>query len=306
MVYISFGNQILRQNGALAVPDVKFENATDPFFVDLELPLGDKNYYTLVIYDNDAPYPNNNYLSPYVHLFAYNILDGDVYNADLVLSYEPPNPPRDSPIHKYHVEVYRQKGKIGYPKLNLTRHNFPLKNMLNLATRTDRLTFTVGDPPTVPSFGNGSPIVIPSVPSFGNSSSIRIPSVPSFGNSSPIRIPSVPVVSTMNPVTTLESDIVPTGRGQHDFFISDSNLDETQKKFCSCIIKVEAKGGVRSPYAICAHSVGTTTRDCSKNYNFRRMPDYLIQAYASLHHIDLPEPYNRQQALGLIHNKFKK
>lgn len=278
MVYVAFGNQILRQNGSLGAPDVKINDSQEPFFVDLELPLGDQNYYTLAIYDNDVN------MAPYVHLFAYNILGGDLMSANFIFRYEPPNPPKDSPIHTYHVEVYRQLGKVEYPQLNLTRHNFPLKKMLNLATKVDKMAFTVGDPPIL------SRIQIPTIDVPVYTTSPTSPRV-----SSGIQIPTI--------IGSQITSIVPTGRGQHNFFVPESNLSEQQKKFCSCILKVGARGTARNKYAVCDHSVGTTTRDCSANYNFLVMPDDLIQEFASAHNIDLPIPYNRQQAINIIYSK---
>jgi hypothetical protein len=56
-------------------------------------------------------------------------------------------------------------------------------------------------------------------------------------------------------------------------FKKDSNLSDHERKYCSCIVKVGSKGGAKNKYAICAHSTGTTSRNCFENYDLNRMPD---------------------------------
>ena len=59
-----------------------------------------------------------------------------------------------------------------------------------------------------------------------------------------------------------------------------------QKAFCRCIDEVAAKGSAVNPYAVCAHSTGTSYRLCSENYdNAEAMSDEEIIGYAKLHKI---------------------
>jgi len=44
-------------------------------------------------------------------------------------------------------------------------------------------------------------------------------------------------------------------------------LDENEKKYSSCILKVGSRGGVYNKYAVC------TSRRCSENYDLNRMPE---------------------------------
>lgn len=62
-----------------------------------------------MIIDNDAPYPPPlDKYSPFLHLLIVNI-PGDNYPAGYVeMPYLAPNPPLDSPAHRYQVLVFRQ------------------------------------------------------------------------------------------------------------------------------------------------------------------------------------------------------
>src|SRR5436190_15029263 len=272
MVYLYFGNKLVSKQPS-GLQDIKPHEAQEPFQIDLEIPDNDTALYTLIIVDNDAPYPNAASLSPYVHLFEYNIQGGDVNTGEYLFEYEAPNPPKDSPPHTYHVAVLKQPGHVEYHSENFPRENFPLELMTSLDQLVDELKFTVGDPPVGPM----------------TTVALQNPMI------SKLPTPSVQIPT---------SQIAPSGRGQHDFFKKDTNLSEEQKKYCSCILKVTDKGGARIPYAVCAKTVGTTTRDCSVNYDFERMPDHLLRAQLKLHKMEIPSPWNRQQALQVLHGKW--
>lgn len=85
-----------------------------------------------------------------------------------------------------------------------------------------------------------------------------------------------------------------------DLLLQDRALSEDEQKYCSCLLKVESKGSARNPYAVCAKAVGTTSRDCSKHYNYEAMPDDLLRAYMNKEKLNIPKPWNRQQALDGI------
>lgn len=108
---------------------------------------------------------------------------------------------------------------------------------------------------------------------------------------------------------------------KYDFFKEDSDLTEQQKKYCSCVLDVAGKqtpeclhqrawrkvvAGEKCymPWAVCAKSVGTTSRKCAANFNFFNMTDDQLKAYANLNRIDIPRPYNRNSMLENI-NHYK-
>jgi hypothetical protein len=83
-------------------------------------------------------------------------------------------------------------------------------------------------------------------------------------------------------------------------FVPGNPLTERQQKYCSCRLKVLAKGNTTNPNAVCAKSTGTTYRDCWAWYAWERLPDDEIAAYAKTHNIQVPNPYNREQMLQTI------
>lgn len=69
--------------------------------------------YTLVIYDINAPTPNNSYNSPFLHYLVVNI-PGTWNGGDALTSYMAPEPPEGSPPHEYVIDIYYQPTSIGY------------------------------------------------------------------------------------------------------------------------------------------------------------------------------------------------
>lgn len=328
MVYVVFGDQVLRSSNGLILPDIKEQDAKNKFEIDLEIPLGDPRYYTVVIHDLTFPY---------VHMLAYNVQQNNLLNSDYLFEYEPPNPPLNSSPHIYSVEVYRQPYKIARINNVYQRMGYPVDKSVQGFPLVDAMAFTVGDviSPIVndseinlaSSMGLSVPspqqgIQIPRISRVDSTSmvpspqqSIQIPDISRVSPQQGIQMPKIsPVLSSPSVSSGIQIPVIPSSpiitqpqrflkRGQHDFFIENTNLTDLQQKFCSCILKVEARGTARNSYAVCAHSVGTTTRECTANYDFDKMPDYLIQSYASLHKKELPEPYNRQQAISFLKNK---
>lgn len=70
-------------------------------------------FYTCIIVDPDAPYPNypiNRYV---LHFMVIN-------TKEIIFSFRPPNPPYDSTYHRYFVLVFRHRKKINKPNLART------------------------------------------------------------------------------------------------------------------------------------------------------------------------------------------
>ena len=78
-----------------------------------------------------------------------------------------------------------------------------------------------------------------------------------------------------------------------------SGQSEQKQKFCDCVVKVAAKQpescnsekawfqtreGEKcyNPYAVCAKTTGTTSKQCSVNYSFAQMNDSQLRGYLSL------------------------
>ena len=70
----------------------------------------------------------------------------------------------------------------------------------------------------------------------------------------------------------------------HDRYFSASGFDvsedaERKKAFCRCALHLMSKG-VKKPYGICAKSTGTSTGGKPCNYDFQRIPETEVRAYA--------------------------
>lgn len=98
------------------------------------------------------------------------------------------------------------------------------------------------------------------------------------------------------------------------FFKEDTTLSETEQKYCRCIPKVAAKqdpeclghgapqgGGCYNPYAVCKHSTGQKANvSCGAHYDYNKMPDKYLIAYARMKSLTIPEPYDRAQVVQEI------
>ncbi len=107
---------------------------------DFEVDNAGENLYTLLIYDQDAPYPDDPYNSPFIHYLAINM----PRRKNIVMSWFLPQPPRDSPEHRYVAQLYHQERIL--PKFYLmTRTKFPLDDFIqqHQLSFVDEMTFRV-------------------------------------------------------------------------------------------------------------------------------------------------------------------
>lgn len=101
-IQVAFGQTILANKAQISAAQAKQ-------VFDIRWPNDPNQLYTLAIIDNDAPYPPPlDQYSPFLHLLIVNI-PGDNYPQGYVeMPYLAPNPPLDSPAHRYRVLVYLQ------------------------------------------------------------------------------------------------------------------------------------------------------------------------------------------------------
>jgi hypothetical protein len=106
--------------------------------------------------------------------------------------------------------------------------------------------------------------------------------------------------------------IIPTKKSY--FIQGKKGLSDKEKSFCRCVIHVEAeqpdkclknpqlrgKKGCYNEYAVCAKSVGTSSRQCSNYYNFDKLPDNELRAYALERKVTVSEPFNREETIAAI------
>ncbi|GFY56434.1 phosphatidylethanolamine-binding protein 1 [Trichonephila inaurata madagascariensis] len=70
--------------------------------------LKDEKLHTLIMFDPDAPSPENPYLASYRHWVLEDIPGNEFYQGYTVSSYEGPNPPTHSDAHRYIFLVFEQ------------------------------------------------------------------------------------------------------------------------------------------------------------------------------------------------------
>ncbi len=189
--------------------------------------------------------------------------------------------------------------------------------------------------PTAPPISPVTPLISPTVPLISPISSRVTPTVPLVTPTVPLVTPTVPLISPISsrvtptvplvtPTAPLISPTAPAvlpivSPGRAAMFIPNTTLTERQQAYCSCVLKVAAKqpGGCNmekawfekrngetcyNPYAVCAASVKTSTKECGDNYNYENLSDDHLIAFANLHQIREPAPYNRQAMLQKIYD----
>jgi phosphatidylethanolamine-binding protein (PEBP) family uncharacterized protein len=239
-------------------------------------------YNTLIIYDISAPHQNHPIHSPFVHFLEINIPNADLANGNVLSQYTPPNPPPNSGIHTYVLDLYQQNQPIQMGALQ-QRENFPLAGFIQQANLQliDRFRFNV---PAAQNQFDGY-----AMPQTQNLTDAQ--------------------QNLPQNLSLLGQEYIPSGPWVNP------DLPENIQKYCRCVAEVAAREpdectreeryyqrvqGRRcaNPYAVCHSTIpGVGNPDCTHNYIFENMPDNILRGYLSEHKIPLPEPFNRQQAL---------
>ena len=228
----------------------------------------DFNLKTIIMYDTDAPYPPpRNTSSPMVHILAVNLRD---VIEQTPISYLPPNPPVDSPPHTYMVELYRQTGPLSLEPL-LDRSNFDVDKFAALhgLTLLARTSFQVGARTLLHSHDE-----IPFKPTSTLTESQK----------AHCRC-RLEVGAKQPPACNLDKAY--SASAAHSGSSIPRLPDQREGKTCY------------NPYAVCSRA-GTRVRSCTEDYDFANMDDKYLIAYATLHGVRPPEPYNRAEMLKLI------
>ena len=227
-------------------------------------------FHTLIMYDLDAPYPESPSNSPFVHLLKINVPGTDASGGTTVFPYLPPSPPSNSNFHRYRIDLYSQTRQISVPSYN-NRANFPLDTLVSQ---------------------NGLKILA--------SETI--------------------IVDPSQNIFYIERPRIKKSLTPHIYVKAGSTLTEKEQSYCSCVAQVATKqpGACNlekawfeerddqvcyNPFAVCAKSVGTTTRACLSNYDYDVMDDDMITSVAYLHNITVATPYNRQTIITRLQSK---
>ena len=78
---------------------------------------------TLLIVDPDAHYPSN----PTEKYMLHNMV---INNDEIIWKYKSPNPPMDSPPHRYMILLYKQSNQIKLDKPIAQRNKFNLESFV--------------------------------------------------------------------------------------------------------------------------------------------------------------------------------
>ncbi|KAJ3657109.1 hypothetical protein Zmor_016137 [Zophobas morio] len=73
-----------------------------------------EKYYTLVMFDPDAPSRENNTFADVKHWLVGNIQGGDLSTGDVIAEYFGSGPPKGTGLHRYIFVVYQQKDKLTF------------------------------------------------------------------------------------------------------------------------------------------------------------------------------------------------
>jgi hypothetical protein len=242
-----------------------------------------------MIYDNDVPYPSNNYNSPFIHLLIINTTGKN--DGEMIVPYVTPNPPKDSPAHKYILRIYLQSGLINNNIIINQHENFPLEAFImnNNLKLIGELSFYT---------------------SYNQQLNHNINHDPTNGR----------YHENLLPIHD------PRSERHHGHLLPNNNLNEKEESYCSCIIDVAAKNNDEcnqskewkttingkkcySPYAVCASRIHTSSKKCGDNYNFNNFNFNELKAYANLNGLYVPsnatEESIRKQIIDYKTNKYK-
>ena len=81
------------------------------------------NLLTIIIVDPDAHYPDN----PTEKYMLHNLV---INNDEIIWKYKSPNPPLDSPPHRYMILLYKQLNPIKLDNMITQRNKFDLKTFV--------------------------------------------------------------------------------------------------------------------------------------------------------------------------------
>lgn len=89
----------------------------------IRFPKQEGMYYTILMYDPDAPAGN------WAHMLKMNVSSGDEH-GDVLMSYIGPSPPAGSKTHRYITSVYRQHGYVDSLPTYGTRAKFDVDRLV--------------------------------------------------------------------------------------------------------------------------------------------------------------------------------
>jgi phosphatidylethanolamine-binding protein (PEBP) family uncharacterized protein len=227
-------------------------------------------YYTVVMYDLDAPYPGRPNKSPFLHYLVVNVQDNSINSGQTLAKYISPYPPTDSPPHRYVVEVYVQQNLKTDVTLPSSRDNFDVRKYANeygdeiISSQqfkvshilpTVRASLLVSQqyvPTPVPQTFVPTPVPQTYVPTPVPQRYIPTPvpkSVPPYTQTFvPPSVPQQYIPTNINRIKYVPFE-VPTNNptnthsnsNKPEYFKDETDLGEHQQKYCRCVLHAAAK-----------------------------------------------------------------
>ena len=313
---VKFGSIRVRPNEVLSL---------DAARGDLVITWPQEGTYTLLVYDLDVPAR-----SPYIHFWESNIPGNDLEHGDVRIPYTPPAPPEGA--HTYLIDLYRQTRMLPKRGIDLAatpRENFPLEAVVRNhgLEIVERVLFRVTTGPQTRSRTAALAIPTLTVPALAGTQYTGIvgPTMDARGGYG---------MTTTDRggygVTTTDRGgygTTTTGAGYGMTTSGDTRdwvqgLDEQSATYCRAVLHVAAKEPVScltdkawyqqreghtcaNPYAVAHKTVpGVTRIECHNYYDFDRMPDAELVAFANLNAIQLPVGADRQAVIQTIKQKI--
>jgi cobalamin biosynthesis protein CobT len=245
--------------------------------------------YTMIIRDETIDY---------LHLLVVNIPGTNIKSGDTIMDYQPPNPP--SGTHEYTVSIYRQDKRLKFRrKVTRSRPNLDFTNSFGLIGQASFYVRSLDESHSDEDHSDEDDSDGQNLDEshYDESHSDESHSDESHSDESHSDEDHSDGKKSSRSRSPRKKQ---TDQDKKNYFKKGSDLNGDEEKFCRCILHVEEKGGAYNPYAVCAKSVGTTSRKCGENYNYRSIPLDELRAYLKSKGIRVSKNATRSEMLEKI------
>ena len=289
------------------------------------------SYYAIMIVDYNAVGLQRHSLNglqsnklAYLHYLEIN-LPASSGSGQVIVEYQKPTPPRGSGLHRYAIYILKQPTIINVSdieinnRLNFELDQFVMDYQLQLIGYFIFFTRYSESEQFTEELGTGSYQQFQVEPI--QMEPIQLQST----QTQPIEEQQLTWKQLPQKQQTGQKQQTQTGQKQptEQMFRSGS-LGEREEKYCSCVLDVAAKQGSEclsnrdywgsspkvpppsgktcyNPYAVCAKSTRTSSRNCGSSYNFDQLSDTQLNSYVQLNRIPVSGS-SRQNLIDAIQN----
>lgn len=242
-------------------------------------------YYTLAIYDIDAPRGEAHYSSPFIHLLVTNIPGSDIGSGEVSASFMLPSPLRGSGEHRYVIDLYQQTITVKEEPVAAHRRRFRFEDFVarHRLHHVDTDVFVV-DPNTMMFY-----LREPAWQVTFN------PHHPLVKKDAGLKEGEVKFCSCVVNVAVKN----PEECNLQHAWPSRAHLDSSGGTSPSSPNKLPS-GKCYSPFQVCASTVGTTSRHCYESYNYNEFNETQLHALANLNGIHVAPSMSRESVVNAI------